>query len=332
MSRIIIPAGVDRLLSERSVYSGSKLDILRSHLAKSKHVGEFRRLTIYTAGSYGRLEASPHSDIDLFFVVAAPKNSFQEIRVPEIRLLSEIVDIGDKMSFPKFSNDGQFLKILFSDDMLENLGSPEDDYQNHFTARMLLLLEGRVVFGDATYKRLLSQTIATYFRDYPHHPEDFRPTFLINDILRFWKTLCLNYEHKRNEESSRLKVKHKIKNFKLGFSRLLTCFATVAALSTFRQTVTPQNVLKICHMTPSERLITAAGSNSNARAKVVEALELYAWFLNKTALSTVQLEKHFALKPNRVEAFGKAREFGNKIFDILQILDRDHRSMRYLVV
>ena len=85
----------------------------------------------------------------------------------------------------------------------------------------------------------------TYFRDYEHHPKDFRPTFLINDIIRFWKTLCLNYEHKRNEAESRYVIKHKIKNFKLGYSRLMTCFATVAILSTYRQTISPDNVVRI---------------------------------------------------------------------------------------
>lgn len=331
-SKIILPTKTNRLLQNRALASSTKLSVLTSHLSTAQHVKSFPKLAIYTAGSYGRLEASPHSDIDLFFVVDAPRASLAEINVPEIRLLSEIIDIAYGMNFPAFSNDGQYLKLLFSEDMLKNLGSPADDYRNHFTARMLLLLEGREVYGARIYSRLLKQVIDTYFRDYPHHPEDFRPTFLINDILRFWKTLCLNYEHKRNEESSRLKIKHKIKNFKLGFSRLLTCFATVAALSTFRKTVTPADVLKICHMTPTQRLVTAAGTNADARAKVIQALDRYAWFLQKTALSTEQLEKYFSVKSSRVEAFSQAREFGNEVFEALQILDKDHRSLRYLVV
>ncbi len=151
--------------------------------------------------------------------------------MPEIRLLSELVEIGYMMSFPKFSNDGHFLKLLFLNDILESLGSPADDYYNHFTARMLLLLESKPVYGTEIYNRLLNETIRSYFRDYEHHPTDFRPTFLINDIIRFWKTLCLNYEHKRNQVEARATIKHKIKNFKLGYSRLLTCFATVASLS-----------------------------------------------------------------------------------------------------
>jgi len=316
----------------RAAYSQSTLRAFSARLNKARHPESFAALTIYAAGSYGRLEASRHSDIDLFFVLSKPRESFDEIRVPEVRLLSEIIDIGYSMSFPKFSNDGHFLKFLFLNDILDNLGSPIDDYQNHFTARMLLLLESRPVYGDAVYKKLLKETIRTYFRDYEHHPKDFKPTFLINDIIRFWKTLCLNYEHKRNEAKSRNVIKHKIKNFKLGYSRLMTCFATVAALSTYRKTISPDEVVGICSITPAARLLKIAHANPKVAPKVRDALLLYAWFLQKTALSTPQLEKYFALKKNRTEAFLHARKFGDSIYSILESLDDENKYMRYLVV
>jgi predicted nucleotidyltransferase len=316
----------------RAEFSRIKLDELTRLLRKARHASAFSHLTIYTAGSYGRLEASKHSDIDLFFVLTKSRDFFDEIRVPEIRLLSELVDIGYTMSFPKFSNDGHFLKLLFLGDILDNLGSPADDYHNHFTARMLLLLESKPVYGSEIYNRLLNETIKSYFRDYEHHPSDFRPTFLINDIIRFWKTLCLNYEHKRNQITTRTAIKHKIKNFKLGYSRLLTCFATVAILSTYGETISPKNVATICRMTPAERLIALARKKPSLIPNVKDALQLYAWFLSKTALSTPQLEDYFRRKQNRVEAFANARKFGDKIFTILQLIDEEHRNLRYLVV
>jgi len=45
-----------------------------------------------------------------------------------------------------FSNDGEFLRILYLEDMLEQLGGREDDYLNYFTARMLLLLESKPLY------------------------------------------------------------------------------------------------------------------------------------------------------------------------------------------
>ncbi|MCA1388825.1 nucleotidyltransferase domain-containing protein [Bradyrhizobium sp. IC3123] len=50
--------------------SKTKLDVLTTRLAKARHLKAFEHLTIYAAGSYGRLEASKYSDIDLFFVLA----------------------------------------------------------------------------------------------------------------------------------------------------------------------------------------------------------------------------------------------------------------------
>jgi predicted nucleotidyltransferase len=325
------PSDEQRFLS-RAEFSRMKLAELTKRLRTAKRTDAFLKLTIYSAGSYGRLEASEHSDIDLFFVLANPRESYEEIRVPEIRLLSELVEIGYMMSFPKFSNDGHFLKLLFLNDILDNLGSPADDYYNHFTARMLLLLESKPVYGPDIYNYLLDETVASYFRDYEHHPSDFRPTFLINDIIRFWKTLCLNYEHKRNEQEKRAQVKHKIKNFKLGFSRLLTCFATVAILSTYRETVSPEDVVSICKMTPAERLISLARQKPVLTASVKEALELYSWFLSMTALPTAELEEYFSDKARRADAFAKARNFGDKIFSILQLADESNRSLRYMVV
>ena len=102
------------------------------------------------------------------------------------------------MSFPKFTNDGKYLEILFADEMLSSLGGRQDDHMNYFTSRMLLLLESHPVLNKDAYYSITKKVIRSYFRDFDYYPDTFRPTFLINDIIRFWKTLCLNYEYDRN--------------------------------------------------------------------------------------------------------------------------------------
>src|SRR5438309_1594126 len=59
------------------------------------------------------------------------------------------------------------------------------------------LLESQPLSDAAIYERLLEQIIGFYYRDFADHADDFLPIFLINDILRFWRTLTLNYEHHR---------------------------------------------------------------------------------------------------------------------------------------
>lgn len=321
-----------KLITDRRIFSNDRIESLKSKLETAGSATHFDSLAIFVAGSFGRLEGSQHSDIDLFFVSKKPRKEYQEINIPQIRLLSEVITIGDSLNFPQFSNDGQFLKILFLDEMLNGLGSAFDDMTNHFTARMLLLLESKSIFGLPTYEYALSQTVESYFRDYEHHPKDFRPTFIINDILRYWKTLCLNYEHRRNQVEQRQKIKQKVKNFKLKFSRLMTCFATVAALCTYKETITPEDVIKISSDTPVFRLLGLAEKFDQYRPTIAQLIDLYTWFLEQTAQTTEELESYFEAKQNSTIAFENADKFGKLFFDLVCAIGNENGNLRYLVL
>src|ERR1700719_4217632 len=140
--------------------------------------------------------------------------------------------------------------------MLASLGGRCDDYSNYFTARMLLILESRPVFDDDNYKKAIDVVIGSYMRDYEDHPNDFRPTFLANDIIRFWKTLCLNYEHKRNQptDDETKRIRQKIKNFKLKFSRLFTCYATIGLLSCHKH-YSKDEIVSMIALPPIQRFV-----------------------------------------------------------------------------
>ncbi len=100
-------------------------------------------LCIYITGSYGRLEASKNSDLDLFFIHEGEK----EKNLPKIQKIlidAEIIKIAKELKYPEFSNDGQYLEIHSLKDIKEKMGCPDDDFKNYFTARLLLLLESRV--------------------------------------------------------------------------------------------------------------------------------------------------------------------------------------------
>jgi len=333
LGKVPVSDAANRVINERANFSEERLRELRRTIDAHPNIGDVADMTIYCAGSFGRREASSHSDIDLFFVSSLERKKHSGLNVPTLRMFADIVSVGDKLNFPEFSNDGEFLKVLFLDEMLSNLGSRFDDYENHFTARMLLLLESRPLHGDDVYEKILREAVKTYFRDYPHHPEGFRPTFLINDIMRFWKTLCLNYEHKRNQDEPSKRIKQKIRNFKLKYSRLLTCFATVAKLSSINGSITEDQVVEICKMTPIERLCSTVDDGEGKLADSVrDALESYHWFLSKTNLSTDELERYFADKNNRQEAFGHATEFGNRIYQTLHLIDAGRNNLRFMVV
>ncbi len=322
------------LLQERENYSQLRVTALQKELANIPELTSFPDLVIFGAGSYGRLEASEHSDIDMFFLNTGDKENVLEPKTSQIKLFAKVIDIVNKMGFPKFSNDGQYLEILHMQDMIHKLGGREDDYENHFTSRMLLLLESKWLAREGLYKKTIEEIVNSYFIDYPKHKDNFKPVFLMNDIMRYWKTLCLNYENKRRgrDEASIQEVKQRVKNFKLKFSRMTTCFATIGYLSCQLESVTENDVNKLVQLTPRQRLQHIVTLYPKAEPKVAEILKGYSWFLGMTALPTNKLEQHFNDHAGRQDAFDRANAYGDKMFELLQLIDSEFHVFRYLVI
>jgi hypothetical protein len=323
-----------RLQDSRATYSRNRIAEFRNRLEKLPELREFSGLTIFAAGSYGRLEASQHSDIDIFFFVSGDGKDLKEPRTNQIRMFAKVIDIADGMKFPKFSNDCEYLVLLDTDAILANLGGRIDDHGNYFTARMLFLLESRCLFGDQTSRTITSEIVSSYFKDFPDHPRTFQPTFLINDICRFWKTMLLNYEHKRHlgggPEDELKKTKQKVRNFKLKHSRMTTCFASIAALGSFTAPVTEQQVINVTGLTPKERLESVVERLPTAKSIVDEVLDRYEWFLEMTGLPTDELEEHFSDKAKRTDMFKRANEYGDSMFRLLLHVDASDERLRLL--
>ena len=320
------------LMSKRQDYSLKRIEEYKKEINSINILSKFPNLTIYAAGSYGRLEAWKYSDIDLFFLLNGSVDS-EKSNINQIQLFSNIIEISDKFGFPPFSNDGEFLKVLSLDEMIEKLGGQFDDYENHFTARMLLLLESKCLFNDRIYKDAITKIIESYFRDYPKHKADFRPVFLINDIIRYWKTLCLNYENKRNQPTSdpQKKLKQKIKNFKLKISRMTTCFATIAALSCQLDATTCESVIKLVDKTPMERLQNVVDYIPDSKDAVDSLHAEYEWFLGKTGLTQKELEGHFKDEKSREKMFDKAECYSQTMFEVVKLADKKYDVFKYLV-
>lgn len=159
-------------------------------------------LCIYTTGSYGRLEASRNSDLDLFFLDS--NENRPTCNIDKTLINAEVIKICRNMELPEFSKDGGYLTIHNIGNIKNELGSPNDDYYNYFSARMLLLLESKPIYNDELHLSCLEQIIKPYYVDFHDHSQSFKPIFLTNDIIRFWKTLCLNYEHRRRRKKERM--------------------------------------------------------------------------------------------------------------------------------
>ena len=207
-------------------------------------------LAIFCAGSLARMESGTKSDLDLFVTAEGGYSGELHKRLFQITLFSELMAINGRLDYPPFSNDGEHLKVYFLEDLKSRTGSPRDDSENLFTTRMLLMLESQPIAHDDIYRSHLNAILGLYYRD-RNAASPFRPIFLLNDLLRYWRTMCLNYEERRHDAGRPFRKK----NVNLKFSRMLTVFATVLPLITQPADSVPK-LANLCMKTPLERLAT----------------------------------------------------------------------------
>lgn len=163
------------------------------------------------------------------------------------------------------------------------------------------------------------------------------PAFLANDILRLWRTFCVNYEARSERVPEEKKAKGKLKNYKLKHSRLLTCYsALIYLLAVFEsnKTVTPKDAMAMVEMTPTQRLewILALPSFSASHETVRKLMAQYELFLETTNTEEANLVSLFLDKDRSKAAMDEAYTFGDLVYTLLSSLGKGNRFHRLLVV
>lgn len=323
-----LPSG----LEDRQKYSQQRMNALKESVSSEPELTSLKELCIYVTGSYGRGDASTNSDVDVFFVHLGSEEANAVPRVDKALADAALIKICRKLEFPEFTKGGIYLDIHYLDDIRRHLGSAEDDARNLFTARMLLLLESICILNERVYGQVVANILDTYYRDFLDHQNTFRPLFLVNDILRYWKTMCLNYEARRTgkldtDEGATSELR---KNFKLKYSRLLICFSMIAPLIASGDGITKDATVQFVSLRPFERLMSCAhdGRSKDILAKL---LREYEWFLSETSDET-QLIKAFGEKQRRQEYFARASGFGDLMYQFLDAVKAEPNAMRYLIV
>ena len=128
-------------LSDRRCQTKARLKELRNDLREAEALAAGKGC-VYAIGSFGRGEASVHSDLDLFILGksdAAGESLLK--RLDEICIKADLIEITRKLGIPEFSGDGHYLVHYSVREFTKTLGTPHDDVTNTFTARLLLLLE-----------------------------------------------------------------------------------------------------------------------------------------------------------------------------------------------
>ena len=186
-------------------YSNEKLALLRGTIAELVKTDDM----VLINGSYARREASPGSDLDFYIVTNDGETGEPEWAHAVRDAIAKIVPIEP-------AADGAFAKVEARETLLKNIGGEHDDNHN-ITRRMLLLLEGEWLFNEAGLKQVRRAILERYIAD--GITDHQLALFLLNDIVRYYRTMAVDYEFKTVEVA---KAKPwGIRNIKLVFSRKL---------------------------------------------------------------------------------------------------------------
>lgn len=330
-------------LANRRSQTVTRTKDLRDRLKPAEDIAE-GKACVFATGSYGRCEASEHSDLDLFIV--GKKQGIEEsenkegsllTHLDEIRIKAILIEVTRDLKFPEFSDDGRYLVHYSVHDFTKTLGTPEDDVTNTFTARLLLLLESRRLIEEAVYQEVIQEVIDSYWRDYEDHKTNFMPAFLANDILRLWRTFCVNYEARTERVPKEKKAKGKLKNYKLKHSRLLTCFSALLyflAIYERKKTVSQNDAAEMIKLTPTERLewLRDQRNLNGAHGTIDNLLNQYDLFLETTNRNESDLIGFFLDKNKSRELMSASNKFGDLIFEALNRIGNGNPFHRLLVV
>ena len=158
--------------------------------------------SIVLMGSWGRAEVTAGSDDDFMVLVQGAEDVAVK---PTIEAVSDVLNQAP-------SETGPFAAPVFSERLVHDIGLDRDDNKN-LTRRMLFLLEAIPVTGDDVFGAVRDEVLSRYLDESvkPYRP----PRFLLNDVVRYWRTICVDFAGKEREGPE----KWGLRNAKLRTSR-----------------------------------------------------------------------------------------------------------------
>ena len=146
-------------------------------------------VSVVLMGSWGRAELTSGSDDDWMVLVYGRERKYV---VPTIPQVAEV--LGNQPG-----PEDLFGKVVYSDDLKNNIGLDRDTNAN-LTRRMLLLLESVPVVGEHAWRGAREEVLAGYLQE---PIKDYRPPrFFLNDVIRYWRTVAVDFEAKFRERSA----------------------------------------------------------------------------------------------------------------------------------
>jgi hypothetical protein len=220
---------------------------------------------------------------------------------------------------------GLFGNVAFSHDLVHQIGG-DADLNSNMTHRILLLLESHPMPVGGPRVDAFERTVRAILLRYLHNDaasvhagQNIIPRFLLNYIVRFWRTMCVDFAWKAWTQSGK---KWGIRNIKLRFPRkllfvsgLLSVFDCGAAVDIEEAFERLRSRVLTSPLENLTQILTGLGLETSA----CKCLDVYNQFLNRMDDSEFReaLEK---LSPEQADgdpAFREMRDLSHEFQDSL---------------
>ncbi len=270
--------------------------------------------SIVVFGSLARSEWTTGSDLDWTLLVDGQADPAH---------LDSVHKIQSKLKAAKFVDPGPsgvFGNMAFSHDIIHQIGG-EDDTNRNITQRILLILESKTVGRSEAYERVVRNVLESYLANgSPAGSLEAKvPRFLLNDIVRYWRTITVDFVYKKRERAGQ---KWALRNAKLRMSRkvifaagLLMCLTCDKSLLPIFGKESPLERVNDCIKHTPLRILAEASLVLEVPAKTVRDLfDSYDDFL-----AVLDTEAH----RSELEALDEDRKDDSAVFQ--RIRETGHR-------
>jgi len=283
---------IDRYVAAKTNWSESKEFIQKIRECLTNAEVDPLVSTIAAAGSIGRMEASPGvSDADLIIVlsdeVEPESDKAKQIHESVWKLLEPL-----KLEKPK--QTGVFAIPTTKKQLISDVGKSSEGYEI-FGKRLLLVLETQPVFNDQNYTDLINSIVDRYADKYVKNDSKKEWTLLLNDLIRYFRSLAVNYQWDFDNEVE----KWAIRNIKLRHSRLVMYSGLLMLLGEASKERSDKvfRLKEQLKMTPLERIAWVYEQNTDWN--FYKVLGPYNVFLSR--LSKPEVRKSLNFNPGDLE-------------------------------